>query len=170
MALARMYWVRADWGESEPLILISVRNNSASNQIDGISVNMGRSRFRAFAGWPIFLLFIGFLLWVFFKAPQILILDSISWNWIRARGLRVYLWIFFKKNLVMVWSWKASLEFKRTRILLKLGFFKDKFNAEPQVPSSKQNEARGLPNWAHLFSAHQWKFFKDVLEHFIPFA
>ena len=92
-----MYWVRADWGESEPLILISVRNGSASNQTDGISVNMGRSRFRAFAGWPIFLLFIGFLLWVFFKAPQILILDSISWNWIKARGLRVYLRIFLKK-------------------------------------------------------------------------
>jgi len=45
----------------------------------------------------------------------------------------------------------------------EIGLLQDNFNAEPRVPSSKQNEAQGLPNWEHLISAHQWKLFKMFL-------
>jgi len=53
---------------------------------------------------------------------------------------------------------------------LEIGLFQDKFSAEPRVSSSKQNEAWGLPNWAHLVKCAPIEILQDVLEHIIPFA
>ena len=97
-----------------------------------------------------------------FQAPQILILDSISWNLIKARGLRVYLRIFFR-NFFGYHFLEGFARVQQNSDSSEIGLFQDYFNAEPRVPSSKQNKAQGLPNWAHLISAHQWKFFKMFL-------
>ena len=154
-----MRWVCTDWEKKRTVYIDFGQGRFVFCSNGWHFGKYERSRFRVFAPWLISLLFNGILLWIFFKHLR-------SWSLTRFLGIesrpRVYLRIFFR-NFFGYHFLEGFARVQKNSDSSEIGLFQDYFNVEPQVLSSKQTEARGLPNWAHLISAHQWKFFNMFL-------
>ena len=164
-----MCWVRTDWEKNKPFISTLVKDGSYSVQMDGILVNMRDLGFE-YLHLDLFLCYLMGFFFGYFSSTSDLDpwLDFLELN--QGSGATGISLDILQKKFGYHWILEGFARVQKNSGSSEIGLLQDNFNAEPRVPSSKQNEARGLPNWAHLFSAHQWKFFKDVLEHIIPFA